>query len=64
MTPVTTPAALIVATAGLALVQVPPGLALLRAVVDPTHTLSVPVIAAGNGLTVTMAVIKQPVGNV
>ena len=64
MTPVTTPVALIVATAGLALVQVPPGLELLRAVVDPTHTLSVPVIAAGKGLTVTVAVIKQPVGNV
>jgi len=53
-TPVTTPPAVIVALAGVALLQVPPAVALLRVVVDPTHTLVVPVMAAGSGLTVKL----------
>ena len=46
VTPVTTPPAVIVATAGVALLQVPPAVALLKVVVELTHTLVVPVIAA------------------
>ena len=40
--------------AGEALLHVPPAVALLKVVVDPTHTLVVPVIAAGSGLIVTL----------
>ena len=54
----------IVATNGLPLPQVPPGVASANVVVKPTHTDSVPVMAAGNGFTVTMAVLIQPVGKV
>ena len=46
------------------LLQVPNGVASLNWVVSPEQTLSVPVIAAGNGLTVTTAVITQDVGKV
>jgi len=64
VTPVTTPPAVIVATAGDALLHVPPAVALLNAVVEPTHTLVVPAMAAGSGLTVTVVVTAQPVGKV
>ena len=64
VTPVTTPPALIVATAGVALLQVPPAVTSANAVVEPAHTVTVPVIAAGKGLTVTVAVTKHPVPNV
>jgi len=58
LTPVTTPVpATTVATAGLALLQLPPGEAFVNVVVEPTHTSNVPPMAAGNGLTVTVAVI-------
>ena len=63
-TPVTTPTALIVATAGVALLHVPPAVASARVVVEAWHTVVVPVITAGNGLTVTVVVTKQPVGKV
>ena len=53
-TPETTPRALIVATKGDALLQVPPAVASARVVVKPAHTVNVPVIAAGNGFTVTI----------
>ena len=43
-----------VATAGVALLHVPPAVALLSVVVEPTHTLVVPVMAAGNGLIVRL----------
>ena len=58
-TPVTTPDA---STAAFVLpeLQVPPGVALARAVVSPSQTVIVPVIAAGSGLTVTSAVVMQP----
>jgi hypothetical protein len=63
--PVTTPvAAFTGATVTLLLLHVPPVVALLNAVVKPTQTLSVPLIAAGNPLTVTTAFMVQPVGNV
>jgi hypothetical protein len=62
--PATTPAASIDALAGILLVQVPPAVVLASEVVRPWHTVSVPVIAAGNALTVAVAVVIQPEGNV
>ncbi len=47
----------------LLLLQVPPP-ASDNVVVKPEQTLSVPSIVVGNGLTVTTAVIIQPVGKV
>jgi hypothetical protein len=61
-TPVTSPEELIVATAGVELLHVPPAVTSLSVVVDPWQTEEVPAIAAGKGLTVTVLVIKQPVG--
>ena len=43
----------------LLLVHVPLGVASVRAVVDPTHTFAVPVIAAGSGFTVIVAETLQ-----
>ena len=60
-TPVTTPVlASTVATPVLLDVHTPPVVALLNAVVDPTHTSVVPLIAAttGIGLTVTVVVTE------
>ena len=64
VTPVTTPPTVIVATAGVALLHAPPAVALLKVVVALTHTLVVPVMAAGSGFTVTVVVTAQPVGSV
>ena len=58
-TPVNNPA---VAFVILLLLQVPEGVASCKSVVRPTHTAIVPVIAAGNGFTVTIAVDIHPVG--
>jgi hypothetical protein len=44
------------------LVQVPPSVASLRDAVPPVHTVLLPRIIAGNGLTVTPVVRKQPPG--
>ena len=64
-TPVTTPDAVTVATPVLLLVHVPPAVASVSGVVNPTQTDNVPVIAGGKGLTVTTTVgAIQPVGNV
>ena len=52
-----------VAATVLELVHVPPGMALLSAEVKPRHTFVLPVIRA-IGLTVTAAVVIQPVGSV
>lgn len=61
-TPVTTPLLVpTVASVTLLLVQVPVPVAFVNVVVNPTHTLAVPLMDAGNGLTVTAAVVKQPV---
>ena len=63
--PVTTPVVNpTVATAVLLLVQLPPPGVSPRFVVDPEQTVLIPVIAVGNGLTVTIAVVKQPVGKI
>ena len=47
----------IVPTVGSTLLQVPPPDASLKVVVEPSQTVCEPVIAAGNGLTVTTAVV-------
>ena len=61
-TPVTTPVAdPIPANEGLPLLQIPPDDNELNTVVPPVHTEVVPVIADGNGLTVTGVVTVQPV---
>ena len=63
--PVTTP--LLVPTAAtkeLLLLHTPPVVMSFRAVVEPTHTFRVPVIAAGVGLTVIILVTAHPVANV
>ena len=62
--PVTTPVPLIVAVPGALLAHVPPAEASVNDVVRPTHTVSVPVMDAGSGFTVTIPVVIQPVGSV
>jgi hypothetical protein len=59
VTPVTTPAADTVATAGVVDVHVPPATPSESDVVEPAHTVSVPVIAPGAELTVRVAVEAQ-----
>jgi hypothetical protein len=56
VTPVTTPVALTVAVGGLLLLHVPPAVALLKAVVCPTHTDGVPKMGVGGLLTVNVVV--------
>jgi hypothetical protein len=64
-TPVTTPdATTTVATDGVLLLHVPPALELLKVMDDAWQNTTLPVIAAGNGLTVTIPVMMQPVGAV
>jgi len=64
-TPVTNPdPKTTVATEVLLLLQVPPVVPSVNAVVSPEHTLSVPPIATGSGLTDTVPVMLQPVGKV
>ena len=48
----------------LLLLHVPPVVAELSVVTAPVHTVDAPDIAAGNGLTVTTAITRQPVGSV
>ena len=52
------------ATAGLLLLQVPPGVASLSADINPAQISVVPVIAIGTPLTVSVIVVLHPVGNV
>ena len=64
-TPLTTPVPPpTVATKVLLLVHAPNPVASDKEVVKPAQTFVVPVIAAGNGFTVTNAVMTQPVGRV
>jgi hypothetical protein len=58
MMPVVLPA---VATKVLLLPQAPPGVPSLSVVLDKAQMSSVPVMAPGDGLTVTLAVALQPV---
>jgi hypothetical protein len=53
-----------VAIAGADEDHVPPVLLFVTVMVLPVHTSSLPVIAAGNGFTVTTTVDKQLVGSV
>jgi hypothetical protein len=53
-----------IATVVLLLLHVPKVVTSLNVVVSPEHTCKVPVIFAGNGFTVTTAVIIHVVGNV
>ena len=65
VTGVTTPPAFTFAIAVLLLTQLLAGVvASYRLVVDPRHTVVVPVIAAGNGLTTIFTVLAQPVPSV
>jgi hypothetical protein len=57
--PVTTPAAMIAAVPGAPLLHTPPVVASLSVAVPPTHTFEPPVIAAGPGLTVNVALVVQ-----
>ena len=49
-----------VATPAGLMLQVPPGLASASVLHSPTHTLCVPVITAGDGVTVTTIELLQP----
>ena len=51
------------ATSPLLLLHVPAAVVELNDVVNPTHTESIPVIAFGFGLTVTIVVARQPVAS-
>ena len=55
--PVTIPEALTVAVFTLLLLHVPPAVASLSAVEAPAHTEEIPLTAAGNGVTVSVAVV-------
>ena len=57
-TPLTSPLLFTVAAAVLVLLHMPPVVPSLNDVVEPTHTVAVPLIvpATGNGLTVTTCV--------
>ena len=46
------------------LLQLPPLVASVSVVVEPTHTCVKPPIVAGKGLTVNTRVVKQPAGKV
>lgn len=58
--PVTTPDASTDAFDGLLLVHVPPGTVLVRVVVEPTHTVLLPLIGPGVAFTVTDLVLLHP----
>ena len=58
--PYTMPEATTVAAAVLLLLHVPPLVASLNAVVDPTHMVVAPPMGDGNGFTVTIVVAGQP----
>ena len=63
--PVNTPVVIsMVPAAGLLADHVPPDGEQCSAVVMPSHTVNTPVIGPGNATTVTIAVIRQPVGSV
>lgn len=61
-TPVTIPELVpAVACEVLLLLHVPPEVPSLNVIVAPMHTADAPVIAAGDGLTVIVAALTQPV---
>jgi hypothetical protein len=62
--PDTTPPVLTEPTAGLLLLHVPPLVPSESGVVEPIHTAGVPVMGDGEGCTVTVTLVLQPVGSV
>jgi len=60
-TPVTIPEVPVVAMPAALLLQVPPLVASLNVVVEPEQIVTVPVMAAGKGLTVMPCMAVQPV---
>ncbi len=46
------------------LLQVPPVGELAKVIVEPTHTAVGPVITAGNALTLKIAVVLHPIGDI
>jgi len=62
--PVTTPEALIVAIVEGAMLHIPRVLSSVNVIEDPTQTESLPVIVAGEGLTVMLAVVSHPAPDV
>ena len=63
--PLTTPVVVFTrAVPGRLLAQVPPVGVLLNVDVLPTHITGEPMINPGSGFTVTVVVVRQPVGNV
>ena len=64
MAPVTTPVPATTVALPLLLVHVPPAGVELSVVVNPIHTLFVPVIAVGLAFTVTGTVMIQPVDGI
>ena len=56
VTPVTTPVALTIATAGVTLDQTPPSVGSLNVVVEPAQSIAVPVMADGVKFTVIIFV--------
>lgn len=62
MLPVIVADPVMVTSAGILEVQVPPGVTSVKTVDDPTQTVAVPVIGAGVGLTRYEVVAMQPVG--
>jgi hypothetical protein len=63
-TPVTTLLVPMVASAVLLLLHTPPVVVSLNVVVRPTHTVAIPVIGAGSGLTVSTRTELQPLPKV
>jgi hypothetical protein len=57
-TPLTTPVEPAVAMDKLLLAHAPPAVVSINVVVEPAHTLIVPVMLSGNGFTVTTVVVK------
>ena len=61
LTPVRTPVEVTVATAGLVLLHVPPGVASVRVIDDALHTVLLPTMGAGDAVTVTvLETLPQP----
>lgn len=58
--PVTVPTPVTEAVSGAELLHKPPGVASLRDIVEPTHTVEGPAIAAGAGPTVMVMVLVHP----
>ena len=61
--PVTTPLTLIEPIAALLLAHVPPDVASVKEIVDPSHTFTFAPLIAATAVTVVTASLLQPVGS-